>query len=535
MTAVELLREKHFNRKVQVFNERPKNITQVLYENVKKRPERPALVYFDQSLSYKETWEQVESIATNLSYLYGIKKGDRVAVLLGNCIEYCLLVYACARIGAVLVPLNTRLKEKELAYMLNHSGARLIIVDDEFVHKISSLQRLSEISNIQYFFLIDRYKDKAIQGYLPFHLLTASTGENLVDVKVYEDDPLFIMYTSGTTGLPKGAVGSHLGIIHSLINYELSFHLDSQTKTLIAVPLFHVTGLIGQLLLMAKVGGTAVVMRRYKTDQYVNLLFEKNITFLFNVPTIYTMMLAHETFTHSKNDNVHCIAYGGAAMPTAVIQKLRNSFDKATLHNCYGATETSSPTTIMPREYPESKATSVGLPVLGAEIKVINEQGELCPTGVPGELLIKGAMVIEEYWNNEEANQNSYEGEYWRSGDIAKIDENGFVYIMDRKKDMINRGGEKIFSIEIENTLHQHPNVLEAAVIGISDSIFGEVAKAFIVPVKGKTITEDEVKQFVRDRLADYKVPAVVDIVNELEKNPNGKIVKNKLRQQQRI
>ncbi|WP_017728768.1 class I adenylate-forming enzyme family protein, partial [Halalkalibacterium ligniniphilum] len=210
--------------------------------------------------------------------------------------------------------------------------------------------------------------------------------------------------------------------------------------------------------------------------------------------------------------------------------QLRQTFNHASLHNCYGATETCSPTTIMPMNHPESKMMSVGLPVLGAEVKVINERGEECPPNYPGELLIKGAMVIEGYWDNEEANKKSFEDAFWKSGDVAAVDEDGFVYIMDRKKDMINRGGEKIFSIEIENVLHLHPKILEAAVVGVADKLFGEVVKAFIVPLKGEMILEKEVKQFVAERLADYKVPAEVEFLKELKKNPNGKILKNLLR-----
>ncbi len=523
--------ERHYDREVKAFKERPKNIYDLLQQNVHYRPNQIALIYENQSITYKELWQQVEWLSHHLVYQYGLKKGDKIAAVLGNSIEYCLLIYACAHMGAVLVPLNTRLKEKELEYMINHSQAKAIVVDSEFFSPINHLKNNFLINRVEHFFLIDKKKEFVNNGFYSFHSLIQKTKDAKRIIRTsQEDDPLFIMYTSGTTGLPKGAVGSHFGIIHSLINYESAFRLTSDTRTLIAVPLFHVTGLIGQLLLMAKVGGTAVLMRRHKTNEYVDLLFDHKISFLFNVPTIYTMALTHERFKIEACESVRCIAYGGAPMPRATMDQLRQTFNHASLHNCYGATETCSPTTIMPMNHPESKMMSVGLPVLGAEVKVINERGEECPPNYPGELLIKGAMVIEGYWDNEEANKKSFEDAFWKSGDVAAVDEDGFVYIMDRKKDMINRGGEKIFSIEIENVLHLHPKILEAAVVGVADKLFGEVVKAFIVPLKGEMILEKEVKQFVAERLADYKVPAEVEFLKELKKNPNGKILKNLLR-----
>ena len=415
-----IIKETHFNRELKVFENRPKTIFSMLEASAKKYPDYEAVVRNEVRLTYKEMVEKTEQIAGNLQNSLCVQKGDRVALLLGNSIEFCLLIFACAKIGAIVVPLNTRLREKELSYMVKQSGSKLLFVDDEFLEKVENMRDEDSISGVQNFFLVGDQLAKR-KDYLPFEILDQPSS--VVEVNVSEDDPLFIMYTSGTTGLPKGAVGSHLGAIHSSMNYQWVLQSNHETRTLIAVPLFHVTGLIGQFLHMVRVGGTSVIMTRYKTEEYIRLTVEEEITFLFNVPTIYIMMMAHADFSLNSYAKVKCIAYGGAPMSTETIYKLKKYFPNACLQNAYGATETSSPATIMPQVYDASKVDSVGLPVPVGEMIVVNDEDEPCLPGEVGELLIKGPMVVESYWNNETANQTSFLNGYWRSGDLAKMDE----------------------------------------------------------------------------------------------------------------
>ena len=281
-------------------------------------------------------------------------------------------------------------------------------------------------------------------------------NQRLEPVLVNDEDSAFILYTSGTTGRPKGAVISHVNTIHSLMNYKNVFKTDSSMKTLIAVPMFHVTGLVGQLLHMFYIGGTAYSMNRYQNNVYIDLMLKHKINFVFNVPTIFIMLSRIDEFQKSSFDFVRKVAFGGSPIYQQTFDLLKKAFPNAELHNAYGATETTSPATLMPVTYSESKVTSVGLPVAGADIKVINLEGEDCQLGEAGELYIKGPMVIKGYWENPEANTSNFTDGYWHSGDIGLMDEDGFVYIRDRKKDMINRGGEKIFSIEVEDVLKSH-------------------------------------------------------------------------------
>ncbi|WP_047153893.1 class I adenylate-forming enzyme family protein [Aneurinibacillus tyrosinisolvens] len=520
--------ETHFNRQLKVFVHRPKTITEMLARTAANYPDKEALVSAEERITYREFAARVERIAGNLYSIYGIRKGDRVAVLVGNRIEFALLIFACARIGAIAVILNTRLKEEELSYMLNHSRASLLLFDDGCLEKIEKLRDNMDISTVHHFFLIGN-ATSVKGGCSLFEILLQPATAPVEDIN--ENDPLFIMYTSGTTGVPKGAIGSHLGVIHGAISYENALETNHSTKTLIAVPLFHVTGLVGQLLHMVQVGGTSVLMEKYKTDKYIRLLAEENITFLFNVPTIYVMVMSHPDFMKHTYHAVRTLAFGGAPMSMDTISDLKRVFPGAELHNAYGATETSSPTTIMPRHAPEDKLHSVGMPVPVAEIKVVDENEQECTHGQVGQLLIKGPMVIEGYWDNEEANRRSFVDGFWRSGDIALIDKDGFVYIMDRMKDMINRGGEKVFSVEVENVLYNHPGILEAAVVGVPDKLYGETVKAFVVPKEGVLVEEEEVKRFARERIAEYKVPATIEFISELPRNPGGKIMKSRLKE----
>ncbi|WP_240613522.1 class I adenylate-forming enzyme family protein [Pueribacillus theae] len=519
-----------FGREVKVFADRPKTITEMLNNSAAKFPDKEAVVSDKIRMTYKEAKERIDTISANLQTQFHLKKGDRIALLLNNCIEFFLMVFASAQLGAIVVPLNTKLKEKELTFMLLHSGTKLLVSESDFKGKVDSIFSKAKLPDLKQVFFVN-HEDSKDTKYLPFSVLEKSTPFKN-SVQVDETDPLFIVYTSGTTGTPKGAIGSHIGVIHSAMNYEKILGTNEETKTLIAVPLFHVTGLIGQMLHIVLVGGTSVIMPRYQTESYIQTAAEEKVTFLFNVPTIYIMMMSHKLFRQYDFSSVKTIAYGGAPMSYETIYQLRKSFSNASLQNAYGATETSSPTTIMPASYPDSKIESVGLPVPVADLKIVNEDLEECGPNEVGELLIKGPMVVEGYWDNDEANRTAFIDGYWISGDMARMDEEGFVYIMDRKKDMINRGGEKIFSVEVENALYNHPSVLEAAVVGVPDPVYGEQVKAFIVKKEGTEVSAEELKSFLSERLARYKIPKEIDFISELPRNPGGKVLKNILTNQ---
>ncbi|WP_209123239.1 class I adenylate-forming enzyme family protein [Alkalihalobacillus sp. BA299] len=522
-----IVRKQLFNRDVKVYNDRPKTVSEMFEATVREYPQKEALIMGEVRQTYKQVNDTAITIAKNLFYNYKIEKGDRVAILVENCLEFVHVLLACAKLGAVIVPLNSRLSVQEITFMLNHSNAKALITEKGYYEKLQLVHEDQQLTSTKVFFIIDEYDSNNLTLVKSFSVLNANVGEkSFPKIDIEETDPLFIMYTSGTTGTPKGAIGSHVGIIHSALNYKHVMNTNETIKTLIAIPLFHVTGLIGQLIHMTLVGGTSVILKRYRTEEYLKTMETEKINFLFNVPTIYVMLLSSPHFKKAAYNDVSIIAYGGAPMSYETIYQLRREFPNARLHNAYGATETSSPTTLMPIYYPDSKASSVGLPVPVAEIKVVNEEGEELATNEVGELLIKGPMVIEGYWDNPKANNETFVNGFWKSGDLAMIDDDGYVYIMDRKKDMINRGGEKIYSAEVENVIYGHLGVLEAAVVGIPDQLFGEQVKAYIVTKNEYSVTAEDIQSYLSDKLADYKIPKEIEFLNELPRNPGGKVLK---------
>ncbi|MDN5710570.1 MAG: acyl--CoA ligase [Planococcus sp. (in: firmicutes)] len=522
MAAIETM-ELFGRAEVKVFAQRSSTIGQLLTDTVARYGEKPAVVTEQQTLSYRELDGQSTTLAANLQQR-GIQVGDRVGAVVGNCAEFPVVVFACAKAGAIMVPINVKLQVEELQYIIGHSKPKLLIVEAEYAEKVKEATQNSGLRDAEQpeLFIIGGENSYG-------ELLHESAAFEQVDVD--EQDGAFILYTSGTTGRPKGAVLAHINAVHSVMNYKCRFETDDSMKTLVAVPMFHVTGLVGQLLHMFYVGGTVYSMRRYQNESYIELILKHEINFLFNVPTIFIMMSTSEEFQQHSFGFVKKVAFGGSPIYQQTIQMLKKALPNAQLHNAYGATETTSPATLMPVSYPESKVTSVGLPVDVADIKIVDPEGRTVPNGESGELYIKGPMIIKEYWDNPAANQSSFTDGYWHSGDLGIMDDDGYVYIRDRKKDMINRGGEKIFSIEVEDALKSHPDVVEAAVIGEPDPVFGEKVKAFVVGPKLDSEDFTELRAHCTKTLAKFKVPEQFVLLESLPRNASGKILKNTLKE----
>lgn len=510
---------------IKVFANRPKNINDILKKQLAANKQKRAIVTEERTLTYEELDVYSSTIAANLQQKCSVQKGDRIAAVIGNRYHFPLLVFACMKLGAIMVPINVKLSPDEMEYILSHSDVKVIVSEGKYKNQFEKIKEINETSipEPKNIFFIDR-KDSFAQ-------LIDINYKTLKSSEIDEIEPAFILYTSGTTGRPKGAVLSHIGVIHSLMNYQSVFNTNSRMKTLIAVPLFHVTGLIAQLLHMVYAGGTSYIMERYQNRKYIELILKHQINFLFNVPTIFIMMSTEEEFKTHTFDFVTKVAFGGSPIYQQTYQLLQSAFPNGELHNVYGATETSSPVTLMPRVHPMEKVTSVGLAVPVADILIMNAEGEECQVGEIGELYIKGPMVIKEYWRSEAANLKSFTDGYWQSGDLGKMDEDGYFYILDRKKDMINRGGEKIFSIEVEDVLKKHEWIREAAVIGVPDSIYGERVKAFVVSDLLQEADIPAIEEHCRIYLAKYKSPELFEFLDELPRNASGKILKNALKE----
>lgn len=528
MIQTDIKRVPLFGRKeVKVFVNRPGSVKEFFKNTVSKYGDKEALFLEGHSITYKELDEKSDRLIASLQSKYGIKKGDRVATILGNSFEFAIIVLACIKSGFIMVPVNTKLRPSEVSYILGQSKPEVILCDIEL------LPLIEECKNE--FHEVHPYTENIVlvgamsKRYVNLSLLLAEYNK-VKEIEIDEMDPAFILYTSGTTGRPKGAIISHINIIHTVMHYQRAYKGSEEVRSVMAVPFFHVTGLVAQFLQTVYIGGSMLIFKKYQNEKYIQQCYELKVNVHSNVPTIYAMMATSPLLTEYSFDWVKRVGFGGSPIYKHTLEMLRRIFPNATLHNVYGATETTSPSTMMPESYPMSKASSVGKPVETADIKIIDlNDNELGPNQV-GELLIKGPMVIRGYWDNPEANETSFVDGYWRSGDIAKMDDDGFVYILDRKKDMINRGGEKVFSIEVEDVLKKHPEIIEAAVIGSPDQIYGEKVKAFIV---SKTLNEEdqlEIRAFCSQYLAKFKIPEYYEFIAELPKNAAGKILKHQLR-----
>ena len=513
---------------IKVFAHRPSSLREIVQNTVSNYPQKIALILEDKQMTYEEVDEKSTVLGAAFQQKYGIKKGDRIVCLIGNNLNFPLVAVACIKIGAVMIPVNIKLTASEISYIIGHSKPHLIIVDEDLLPVIKECR--------------EEYKEVTPYAKAIIQVGGVSSGDtissllseeyDIQEVMIEETDPAYILYTSGTTGRPKGAVLSHINVIHTLLHYQRGLQTTNEARTMIAVPLFHVTGLVAQFLHMFYIGGSSVILKRYQNEEYIKQCFDFKVNFQFNAPTIFIMMATSPSLKERSFDFVHTVAYGGSPIYQQTLEKLREVFPNATYHNVYGATETTSPTTMMPASYPITKATSVGLPVETAEVKVVDSLGNEVGHGVAGELLIKGPMVIGDYWDNNVANESSFVDGYWKSGDIAKMDEDGFVYILDRMKDMINRGGEKIFSVEVEDVLKSHPEIIEVAVIAIPDEIYIEKVKAFIVSNTLNEANQDAIRGYCSQYLAKFKVPEVYEFIDALPKTASGKILKHTLRPQ---
>jgi long-chain acyl-CoA synthetase len=519
----DLVEEVHHGRRVRCYGrERPRTLGDVLARAVQGAPTRDAIVDARRRLTWTGLRDEARRVAGALHAAHAVKPGDRVALLVANRAEFGVAVFACALLGAVAVPLNTKLRRGELGFMLAHSGARLLLTEPEWWEAIAPIR--AEIPCEAVYAI-----GEAPRGTEPFARL-AEGCHAPPDVPVAEDDPALIMYTSGTTGEPKGAIGTHGGVINGAISFVRCLGLGADERTLVAVPLFHVTGLIAQFLTMAQVAGTTVVMRQFNAAQALGLLDAERITHVVAAPTVYIMMMS-EAGHDGHGGAVRVAAYGGAPIAPDAVRAMRAWLPRARLHNVYGMTETCSPTTVLPDADALARVSSVGRPIPTADVRTVDPlTGRDCGPDEVGELRVRGPMVVPGYWANPDATAAAMGDGWLCTGDLARIDAGGYVTVVDRLKDMINRGGEKVYCVEVEDALCGHPDVLEAAVVGVPDPVYGEVVKACVVPRPGRSVDPADVRAWVAGRLAKFKAPRDVLVLDALPRNASGKVLKSRLR-----
>ena len=522
---MQIREETHYadDRKMRCFFPRPSGFHALLEEAVSRNPDGEAVVCGDERLTYRELDAEVGRVAAGLA-ARGVGKGDRVALLLGNRIEFVVAIFAAARLGAIWVPLNIRDQTPGITHMLWDSGACLLIAEDALLDRVPPADATPA--------LLGRIVvGEAAAGFEPYAALR--TAEPIREaVPTDEEEVAAILYTSGTTGLAKGAMLTNLGIVHSAMHFEQLMELSERDRSIVSVPLAHVTGSIAIVAALIRAGGTVVIMPAFSARDFLKLAERERMTHTVLVPAQYHLFLLQPDHRRYDLSASRIGGFGGAPMPAVTIGRLAEWLPGLGLMNLYGATETTSPATAMPSSEITKRPDSIGLPVPCGAIRIMDAGGKEVPRGTPGEIWIAGPMVVPGYWRNAEATAREFSAGFWHSGDIGSMDADGFIRVFDRLKDVINRGGYKIYTTEVENVLLAHGDVAEAAAIGKPCPVLGERVHAFIVPREGRTPDLAAIAADCARLLSDYKVPESFTVCDApLPRNPNGKVLKRQLRE----
>ena len=474
--------------------DRPSSLVAMLRASVERDRSAPAVVEVGgPAISYGELWDRAARVAGGL-HDAGVQRGDRVAIRLANGIDWVLAFFGTQLLGAVIVPVNTRFTEDEVGYVVKDSGAAYTFEPGA---------------------ALPDGEPRAVEDLAP-------------------DDLAAIFYTSGTTGFPKGAMTSHGNFLTNAENafrcLDITAEEASGLSSLVSVPLFHVTGCNSQLIPVLERGGRVeIISGPLDFDGIFESIGVNGVNQVVSVPAIYHALIRHPKFAELDVSNVRWVSYGGAPIAETLVYQIMQAFPNARVGNGFGLTETCSLTSFLPHEEAADHADSVGFAMPVCDLAIDDPDPE---TGV-GELLVRGPNIVQGYWNKPEATAETFVDGWLHTGDVARVDADGLLYIVDRKKDMINRGGENVYSIEVENALAGAPGVGEAAVVAVPDEMMGEKVGAVIVPSAGAELDVAAVIAYCRANLADFKVPQYVALRGEpLPRNPGGKLLKAQLREE---
>ncbi len=512
---------------IRTYIDRPQSLSQALENSARRFPRREIITNEQTRLSYKEFQEKVDRLASALSEQFDIMQGDRIAFVMGNHWRWLLTFMAIARAGAISVPLNNRLQGPELAYQINNTQACLLILDQEFQVRIDSVRE--DLKTVNHFIVNGSV---TFDGMISFEKIE-TFPHRAIRIDSSENDVACILFTSGTTGLPKGAMLTHRNMISIAMAVIDILQYNEHDRMLFFIPIFHVTGLVGMFLPMMIAGGANVILPDFDRHSIPKIIEEEKITATMGVPATFLLIMDSPNYNKYSRSTMRAILYGGAPSPPDMHKKLENGLPKnCILGEGYGLSEASSNVTITPvlksRQALHRHGT-IGVANTLTDLRVIGNEGRDVQNGEIGELLVRSAGVMKGYWEDEEKTIEAIQDGWLHTGDLVSRDQDGYFTIKGRKKHMINRGGENIYPVEVENVLYAHPDILEAAVVGIPDPVMGEEVKAVIVLKEGIVLDTDQIKEFLKPRLADYKTPKQIVFANELPRNPAGKVMVEKL------
>lgn len=500
-------------------------------------PDKTAVVDGDIRLTYRQLGERVNRLSNMLIDL-GIKKGDRVAYLAPNTLQKLEGMFGVTRVGAVTVPLNTRLIPSAYAYIINHSGAKVLMVDAELAPLVEPVRK--ELVNVDRFILLPSPVQKEREGWISYEtLLEDYSAETPPTPEIDEMDLASILYTSGTTGLPKGAMHSHRSLYFNAINGLIHVRVTDSDVLLHILPLFHVNGW-GTPFVITAMGGTHVMLRKIDPPHIFDLIEQEKVSLACMAPTVVNMLLHEPKAKTARISHRLKAIVAGAAPPPSYIERVEEFLNWEFIQG-YGATET-APLVLLTQfkshmdpsiENVRRIKAKAGMCMMNMDIRVVDDAGRDVPHDGEqiGELIVRGNNVMEGYWRQQEETDKVIKDGWYYTGDMATIDEEGYVDIVDRKKDIIISGGENISSIEVEGVIARHPAILEAAVIAVPHDKWGEVPHAICIVKEGKTVTEEELVAFCRNNLPSFKSPKSCSFVHNFPRTATGKIRKMELRQ----
>lgn len=513
------------------------------------RGSSPALRYFDGGLSWAQVDEQSTALAAGL-LAHGFARGDRLAVYLQNVPQFVVAMVATWKAGGIMVSVNPMSRERELRYQLTDSGAKVLLCLESLWESVgrgvvgsgdTDVTLVLTTSELEHQGRADQRLFAGLTKQVPHDttdlatLIAQHAGDTVPDVAYSIDDVAFLTYTSGTTGTPKGAMNTHGNVCFTAQVYRDFAGVGGAGSVWGVAPLFHITGLIGHVGVCLLSGSPLVLTYRFEPQVALDSLREHRPTFTIGAITVFIALMNAPGFAKDDFSSFAYVFSGGAAIaPTTA-----NAFLAATghrIHNAYGLTETTSPMTCTPRGAdspvdPVSGAFSVGLPVNNTVVHILDEQGAPVPLGEIGEICARGPQVVLGYWGKPEETRHALPDRVLRSGDVGFMTLQGWVFIVDRKKDMINASGYKVWPREVEDVLYEHPAVREAAVVGVADEYRGETVKAFVSFKPGQSVTESELIAHCKERMAAYKYPRSIEVVDELPKTVTGKILRRELRE----
>jgi len=499
----------------------------MLSETALRFPEHPALIAHGGSLSYRELQDRVERLASGLRSL-GLGKGDKVGIFLPNCPEFVLTYFAVVRIGAVAVPCNILLKHEELRYIYQDAGVSAAVTSPALLPV--ALQAKESLPSLQHLIVTDPATSREA---IPLSELIARHGPLTDLCPADPGDTAVILYTSGTTGRPKGAMLSHHNITWDAKACIEVLEVSENDNFLCVLPLFHSFAATVCMVLPFMTGGAVTLMDRFVPNQVLEAISQYGVTLFAGVPTMYAALLHFAGERAGDFSRVRVCVSGGAPMPLEVMRRFEERFNTIIVEGD-GPTECAPVVSVNPIQGVR-KTGSVGLPLPGVEVKIFDDNDRELPTGEVGEIVVRGENVMQGYYNQPEATAEALRNGWLHTGDLGKLDEDGYLYIVDRKKDMIIVGGLNVYPREIEEVLYTHPKIAEAAVIGVWDKLRGEAVHAVIALKPGEEATEREIIQHCREHLANFKVPRSVEFRESLPKSSTGKILKRMLRKEKEL